>query len=48
EAMGDVNFVDLPGTPEKVVRMIKMAASNAAHLAGLFKTKNYAGVPAGE
>ncbi|AZO05568.1 MULTISPECIES: NAD(P)H-dependent oxidoreductase [unclassified Mesorhizobium] len=48
EAMGDVNFVDLPGTPEKVVSMIKMAASNAAHLAGLFKTKNYAGVPAGE
>jgi multimeric flavodoxin WrbA len=45
EAMGDVNFVDLPETPEKVADMIKMAASNAAHLAGLFKTKNYTGVP---
>ncbi|WP_292494758.1 hypothetical protein [Mesorhizobium sp.] len=46
--MGDVNFVDLPWTPEKVISMIKMAASNAADLAGLFKTKTYAGVPAGD
>jgi hypothetical protein len=43
--MGDVNFIDLPGTPEKVVGMIKMAASNAAHLAGLLKRKSCVGVP---
>lgn len=48
EAMGDVNFVDLSATPEKVADMIEMAASNAAHLAGLFKAKNYVGVPAGD
>jgi multimeric flavodoxin WrbA len=44
EAMGDVNYVDLPGTPEKVVEMIDMAASNAAHLAMSLKAKNYPGV----
>ena len=44
EAMGDVNYVDLPGTPDKVVEMLKMAASNAAHLARLLKEKNYEGV----
>lgn len=44
EAMGDVNYVDLPKTPEKVAGMIEMAASNAAHLATLLKAKAYTGV----
>ena len=44
EAMGSVNYVDLPGTPEKVVGTLKMAASNAAHLARLLKAENYKGV----
>jgi multimeric flavodoxin WrbA len=46
EAMGDVNYVDLPGTPQVVVEMLKMAASNAAHLTKLLKAKNYPGVEA--
>ncbi|TIU31873.1 MAG: NADPH-dependent oxidoreductase, partial [Mesorhizobium sp.] len=37
EAMQEVNYVDLPTTPEKVSGAIEMAASNAAHLAGLLK-----------
>lgn len=41
EAMGDVNYIDLSGTPEKVSGM---AASNAAHLAGLLKGHGYSGV----
>lgn len=45
EAMGSVNYVDLPGTPERVVEMIDMAASNAAHLAKVLKAGNYPGVP---
>ncbi|RUX98092.1 MULTISPECIES: NAD(P)H-dependent oxidoreductase [unclassified Mesorhizobium] len=44
EAMGDVNYVDLPETPEKVAAAIEMAASNAAHLAGLLKGDAYPGV----
>ncbi|TGQ92062.1 MULTISPECIES: NAD(P)H-dependent oxidoreductase [unclassified Mesorhizobium] len=44
EAMGDVNYVDLPKTPDKVAEAIEMAASNAAHLAGLLRTKAYVGV----
>ncbi|HEY4192995.1 MAG TPA: NAD(P)H-dependent oxidoreductase [Mesorhizobium sp.] len=44
EAMGDVNYVDLPGTPEAVASMIEMAASNAAHLAGALKATAYPGV----
>ena len=44
EAMGSVNYVDLPGTPDKVVGTLKMAASNAAHLARLLKAQNYEGV----
>jgi len=43
EAMGDVNYVDLPGTPPVVVEMIEMAASNAAHLAAQLKEKTYPG-----
>jgi multimeric flavodoxin WrbA len=44
EAMGSVNYVDLPGTPPPVVSMLQMAASNAAHLARLLKTDAYPGV----
>jgi len=44
EAMGSLNYVDLPGTPEKVIETLKMAASNAAHLARALKDENYSGV----
>ncbi|MBZ9699620.1 MULTISPECIES: flavodoxin family protein [unclassified Mesorhizobium] len=44
QAMGDVNYVDLPGTPEAVVEMIEMTASNAAHLASVLKERQYRGV----
>jgi multimeric flavodoxin WrbA len=44
EAMGSVNYVDLPGTPQKVVSTLKMAASNAVHLAHALKDENYPGV----
>ncbi|MBZ9799188.1 flavodoxin family protein [Mesorhizobium sp. ES1-4] len=44
EAMGNVNYVDLPKTPDKVAEVIEMAASNAAHLAGLLSGKPYVGV----
>ena len=43
EAMGDVDFKDLPKTPKKVEETAKMVASNAAHLAGLLKGSNYPG-----
>jgi multimeric flavodoxin WrbA len=44
EAMGSVNYADLPGTPKPVRVMLDMAASNAAHLARLLKAENYEGV----
>ncbi|TPM32926.1 NAD(P)H-dependent oxidoreductase [Mesorhizobium sp. B2-3-4] len=44
EAMGDVNYVDLPKTPDKVAKAIEMAASNAAHLARLLNGAAYVGV----
>lgn len=44
EAMGDVNYVDLPGTPEKVVESLEMLVSNTAHLARLLKKHPYPGV----
>ncbi|RWN15757.1 MAG: NAD(P)H-dependent oxidoreductase [Mesorhizobium sp.] len=44
EAMQEVNYVDLPTTPEKVSGAIEMAASNAAHIAGLLKDRGYLGV----
>ena len=43
EAMGDVDFKDLPKTPKKVEETAKMVASNAAHLAELLKGSNYPG-----
>lgn len=44
EAMGDVNYVDLPETPEKVSETLRMAASNAAHLARMLQAKAFPGV----
>lgn len=44
EAMGNVNYVDLPTTPQGVGEAIEMAAANAAHLAGLLKADNFPGV----
>lgn len=44
EAMGSVNYVDLQGTPETVIETLKMAASNAAHLARVLKEQRYPGV----
>jgi multimeric flavodoxin WrbA len=41
EAMGKVNFVDLPETPEKVAQQARMVATNAAHLAGLLQASPY-------
>jgi len=43
EAMGSVDFKDLPKIPDKVEETAKMVASNAAHLAGLLKGSNYPG-----
>lgn len=45
EAMGDVDFKDLKELPDKVSQMVEMAASSAAHLAGLLKAAPYPGVP---
>jgi multimeric flavodoxin WrbA len=47
EAMGKVDFRDLPKVPDKVAETVEMAASSAAHLAGLLKAKPYPGVKAG-
>jgi len=44
EAMGDVDFQDLPNIPEMVEQTAAMAASNAAHLAGMLKERPYPGV----
>jgi multimeric flavodoxin WrbA len=41
EAMGKVNFVDLPETPEKVAQQARIVATNAAHLAGLLQASPY-------
>ena len=47
EAMGDVNYVDRPDTPDKVAEAIELAAANAVHLAGLLAGSNYLGVSEG-
>ncbi|HEY0086276.1 MAG TPA: NAD(P)H-dependent oxidoreductase [Allosphingosinicella sp.] len=44
EAMGKIDFKDLPEVPDKVMETAKMLASNAAHLAGLLKAHAYPGV----
>lgn len=43
EAMGSVNYVDLPKTPEKVQQSIDGLARNTAHLAGLLQKNPYPG-----
>jgi hypothetical protein len=43
--MGENDFKDLPGSPEKVSSTAKLVASNAAHLARLLQQTNYPGVP---
>lgn len=44
EAMGKVDFKDLPAVPDKVSASVEMAVSNAAHLAKLLKDLPYPGV----
>lgn len=41
--MGSTDFQDLDKTPKKVTETAAMVAGNAAHLAGLLKTKPYPG-----
>lgn len=43
EAMGKIDFKDLPNIPDKVQQTAAMVASNAAHLAGLLKREPYPG-----
>ncbi len=45
EAMGKVDYQDLPETPEQTAGTTKAAAANAAHLAGLLAENGY---PEGE
>jgi multimeric flavodoxin WrbA len=44
EAMQKTDFKDLPSIPEKVRQSAAMAASNAAHLAGLLSREPYPGL----
>ncbi len=41
EAMGKVDYQDLPETPENVAETIATVGANAAHLAGLLAAKGY-------
>ena len=43
EAMQKTDFKDLPKVPKVIADTAKMAAANAAHLAGLLKSKDYPG-----
>lgn len=43
EAMGKIDYKDLPDTPEKVAATTKTLARNAAHLARLLKASAYPG-----
>jgi multimeric flavodoxin WrbA len=43
EAMGRIDYKDLPETPEKVAATTKTLARNAAHLATLLKAQTYPG-----
>lgn len=43
EAMAKIDFRDLDAIPDKVAESAAMAASNAAHLAGLLKREPYPG-----
>lgn len=44
EAMGHVDFKDLPEVPDKVTETVEMLASNSHHLATLLADKPYPGV----
>ncbi len=44
EAMGDVDFIDLPKVPDSVRQGADMLAANAAHLANLLKQQPFPGV----
>jgi hypothetical protein len=44
--MGKTDFKDLPAVPDRVQETAAMAASNAAHLAGLLRGSAYPGVKA--
>jgi len=46
EAMGKIDFRDLPAIPDKVRESAAMAASNGAHLAALLKAQPYPGAGA--
>jgi len=48
EAMGKVDFQDLPQIPDKISRTAAMAASNAAHLASLLKERQYPAYQGGD
>jgi multimeric flavodoxin WrbA len=41
EAMGDVDYQDLPATPDQVTGTIETVAANAAHLAALLAPQGY-------
>jgi multimeric flavodoxin WrbA len=43
EAMGSIDFKDLPRIPDKVAETAAMVASNAAHVARLLKERPYPG-----
>ena len=45
EAMGSVDYRDLPETPDAVRTSLRMAASSAAHLATLLRGAPYPGAP---
>jgi multimeric flavodoxin WrbA len=47
EAMGKIDFKDLPQVPDKVRQTAAMLAANAAHLAGLLKNAAYPGIDQG-
>jgi multimeric flavodoxin WrbA len=44
EAMGSVDFKDLPQVPDKVTQTVEMLASNSHHLATLLAYKPFSGV----
>jgi multimeric flavodoxin WrbA len=48
EAMGKIDFKDLPEVPDKVAQSAAMTAASAAHLAGLLKEHPYPGIEEAE
>ena len=47
EAMGSVNYIDLPETPKALLDWTPMLASNTAHLARLLQANDYPGKASG-